>query len=296
MPLKLSNIIRVSLHNPPPFTYYYARSILLRQSPLADFDDTRPCVFVLSTGRSGTHTLTGLYRLAPGFLAYHEPGADLDGLAKTAYEYGTGDDASISGIFAEAFLAARHTLLQTSLYARKGYIETSHFNTFLAPYIYQALPAVRFLHITRHPRDFVNSAIRRGWYRGNIFDKNRIVPRMGSDEVNQWSTYEPYKKNIWLWAETNRWIAQFLDTIPAENTLQIRAEDIFAGEMEMIVQLYRLIDTPVPSTNNIEKVLNEKLDSPPQRAFTPLEKWTDAMLSDLDAIAGETAAKLGYNI
>jgi hypothetical protein len=296
VPIKLENVIRVALNYPPPFVYYYARSILLRQKPLADFDDKHPCLFVLSTGRSGTHTLAGLYKLAPGFLAYHEPAPDLDGLARVAYEYGKPDDAAFTKILAEAFLAARYTLLQTSLHAVKGYIEASHLNTFLAPYIYQALPAVRFVHVVRHPRDFVTSAMRRGWYRGNTFDKNRIVPRTGSDEADQWDSYEPYRKNIWLWAETNRWIMDFLGAIPDQNVLQIRAEDIFAGEMETISQLYTLIGTPVPSKGQIEKVLDKKLDSAPQRAFTPLGQWTDTMLADLDTVAGETAMKLGYSI
>ena len=259
---------------------------------LISFDEKHPCVFVLSTGRAGTKTIAELLGLSKQVFAYHEPRPLLYGLSRLSHQQY--DGPLVAKVLQEAFLAARRDLLDFSLVSGKGYVETSPQVTFLAPAIAAAIPGALFIHLTRNPRDVVRSAMRRKWYEGNPNDQYRISPKEGSEELKSWGAYNSFQKNIWLWAETNRWISRFCARLPGQFLL-IRAEDIFDGNEETLEQLYSFLGLAMPPKYRIENLLRKRLNAQTKGQFPEPSKWPEAWNRDLQGIAGETAEIFGYS-
>lgn len=261
---------------------------------LSDFDDQHPCVFVLSTGRTGTQTLAALFGLATNIFANHEPTPGLYGLSKLSYEYSREPGACM--ILKEAFLTARRELLNYSLDCGRGYIETSPQATFLAPVILEAIPEVRYLHLVRDPRDVVRSGMRRKWYDGHAYDKTRLVPHPDSEAGRQWDDFDVFQKNLWLWTETNEWILEFSRSLPLDQTLLVRSEDVFTGHDKTLRKLFAFINAPMPLERKIRRILGKKLNAQIAGMFPKAAEWPQDMYNNLVTTAGKMAEKLGYEL
>lgn len=269
---------------PPIYTYYYLLSKIFNRS---GGEHTLDYVFVLSTGRCGTNTLASLFELSKQVLAFHEPQPQLGKLSRQAYEQYPDIPNAILGT---SFLLARQNLFQASQLSGKHYIETSHYNTFLAPVIAEILPNARFIHLVRHPVDVVLSAVQRKWYLDNPDDVMRIRPRR--DSQVPWDEYNILQKNAWSWAETNQWIIDFCRTLPDEQYHLIHAEDMFAGRAETITQLYDFTQIMEPAENRIQRILGKKLNANPQkRSNNKVVDGADAIWT----IVGSVASQLGYS-
>ena len=261
---------------------------------LISFDEKHPCVFVLSTGRAGTKTIAELLGLSKQVFAYHEPRPLLYGLSRLSHQQY--DGPLVAKVLQEAFLAARRDLLDFSLVSGKGYVETSPQVTFLAPAIAAAIPGALFIHLTRNPRDVVRSAMRRKWYECNPNDQYRISPQTGTEDSNKWESYNAFQKNVWLWRETNRWIAQFCKQLPARSSLLIRAENIFDGDQETLTQVFTFLRLSMPPKNRIQTLLQKRLNAQSKGEFPRPSEWPEVWNQDLRSIAGETAENLGYGL
>ena len=263
-----------------------------KRRPLESFNEEHPCIFVLSTGRSGTQTLTGLIALAPNVLTFHEPYPDLLRLARLGYQNKNSSDSN--GFLTDSFLAFREEQLNLALQYGKGYVETGPQCTFFAPSILKAFPQAKFIHIVRNPYMVVRSGMRRGWNAGHALDKYRIYPLQESPYLSKWDGMDAFKKSIWQWAETNRWILNFMDTLPIDRKLFLRAEDLFNGNEQTISEIYDFISSSPPSQRLISNVLNKKINSQTEGYFAEPQDWTDDMKNDLKEIAGEIAKSMGY--
>jgi len=177
-----------------------------------------------------------------------------------------------------------------------GYIETSPQATFLAPAIAASISNVKFIHLVRHPVDVVRSGMRRGWYAGHPGDITRITPREGSMEANRWDKMTPIQKNIWLWAETNRWILDFTKTLPAEDTLLLQSEKIFAGDDATLRTLFEFCSNQMPPQQKIQRILGRQLNRQDSGVFPSFADWSPDSLDDLHLFAGDVASTLGYSL
>lgn len=260
---------------------------------LESFDSQHPAVFVLSTGRAGTKTLSALLGLAHNVLAYHEPTPKLYNLSRLSYEKLPAQP--LEEVFQEAFLLARNGNLRHSLCRRKGYVETSPQVTFLGPVIARAIPRVSFIHLVRDPRDVVRSGMRRGWYRGHPYDATRIRPREGSGAHRDWRSYDAFRKNLWLWTETNRWIIRFRRETDSA-VYPLRAEDVFDSNRDVINSLFSFIGSSVPPQRHITRILGRKLNAQRTGSFPEYSDWSDQMCQTLVKVAGEVAAQVGYDL
>jgi hypothetical protein len=262
------------------------------KAALRRLDEIDPAVFVLSTGRVGTKTLSELAALAPGVVAHHEPQPTLYGLSRAAYSTPTD---GCDDILREAFTALRGQLLQLSIARGCGYIETSPQLTFLAPAILAAIPNARFLHVVRHPADVVRSGMRRKWYRGHFSDPKRITPRPGDEHAEGWSQYDAFQKNLWLWSATNTWIGDFFAALPECQRLLVRAEALFSGNTEEMKNFYRFLDSELPSDRKISAVLERKSNAQKKGDFPRAPEWSDQMRQEGERICGRAARNLGYD-
>lgn len=283
------------LDRTPRQIYHYLQRRISQSRQREEFPDNNLSMFVLSSGRVGTQTLSALFQLKHHVFVYHEPKPNLYALSKLAYKY-SGQLLEYEEVWQEAFMTARKDLINHSFNCNKGYIETSPQTTFLAPVILQVIPNVRFIHVVRDPRFVVRSGMRRKWYEGHLADRTRIVPHSESEAGQKWETYTPFKKNLWLWAETNRWIMDFFSILPNEQKITIHSEDIFAADQETIEKIFSFISASVPSKNKILGVVNKRLNAQKRGDFPTPDQWTEAMDIELRVVAGETAKALGYRL
>jgi hypothetical protein len=255
------------------------------------FDEAHPLVFCLSTGRAGTATLASLCALAPNVLAHHEPVPRLYRLSRLAWL--SGDNPEAAAVLRAAFQAAREDSLAHALRCERGYVETSPQGTFLAPLIRQLFPEARFVHLVRHPRAVIRSALGRKWYAGNSADATRIEPRAGTAESDTWTRLSAFEKNLWLWSETNSWIERFMRTLPSGQAIRLRAEDLFAAETESCASLYNFLGSPLPTGRKIARTLSRKLNAQ-RSADVETQPWSDRMEAELAARADGLLKAFGY--
>jgi len=286
--------IKFLLDQSPRRLYYFLRGKLNKRNPLQSFTDEFPCVFVLSTGRVGTETVDALFGLSDNVFSYHEPLPTLYGLSKLSYQ--NSGDSVAREILMEAFLTSRRDLLKYSLDCQRGFVETSPQVTFLAPVILNALLDARFIHLVRDPRSVIRSGMRRKWFDGHPNDGTRITPLSGTQHAANWSRYDVFQKNAWLWNETNRWILEFTNTLPAGRVLTIRSEDIFSGRSDSLRALYQFIGSSIPPASRITGLLKKKLNAQQSGDFPNWAHWSDTQITDMINVVRETSEKLGYDI
>lgn len=263
------------------------------QSLALEMTAITPCVFVLSTGRTGTKTVAALLNLSKGAFVYHEPTPKLYPLARKAYDHANHPLAL--EILEAAVLTARQDLWSYAAAAHLGYVETSPQVTFLAPVLLKLMPHARFIHLLRDPRSVVRSAMRRQWYAGHRNDPFRIVPRLETEWAALWQQLTPLQKNAWMWQETNAWITHFMSTsLPKAQQLQVHSEDIFRGRPEVLQQLFEFACLPMAPEHRISRILDKKLNAQRTGEFPHPDDWTEEMLRDLNEIAGVSARVLGY--
>jgi len=248
-------------------------------------------IWCLSTGRVGTNTLAELGKEMPGVLSLHEPQPLLFGLGKQAYQ-SKGDRLANAAIVAG---------LQTCRRELRGlnqstYLETSPHVTFVARQLKELFPTSKFIHIIRHPADVVRSGMRRKWYGGNPTDVWRIEPESGSELASQWCALDALEKNIWSWAETNRWINQFLDEIPESDRMMMTSESLFEGEESTIEQFFEFCGSPLKSRGKVERVLGRKLNSQETGGFPTAQNWSSSQRKRLVELAGDVMERFGYSV
>lgn len=289
------------LDHTPRQLYFYLRGKLPKSRQIINgrlFGESNPCVFVLSTGRVGTKTLTSLFDVAGSIFSHHEPSPRLFSLGKLVYQnfHEIMKDPLKQEILSKSFLTIRHDNFLLSETCGKGYVETGPNATFLAPIIMQAMTGVKFIHLIRDPRAVITSGMRRKWYNGHLADVNRIVPREASKASANWENLSPFKKNIWLWIETNRWIHDMISSLDEDRKLFVRAEDIFSGKEETMDLLFNFVGSPRPPWKKIHKILGKKLNAQKAGKFMEPSRWTKDMIEDLLTTAGTLAEKFGYEI
>lgn len=177
--------------------------------------------FVLSTGRCGTMYLTKLLEQAKAELdIYHKPTPEFFNLNNELYHSAADIDC-----LSRVFKYARFDAFKEAYQLGHHYIETSCKTTFFAPAIDKLMPQCRFLHIVRHPEEFVRSAMARGYYNSNYANQSRIFPR----DINTWESYNLVEKNYWNWLATNQFIENFKQNT-SKDTFTLKAEDMFSND------------------------------------------------------------------
>lgn len=152
-----------------------------------------PCFWLLTTGRSGTTTLARMLDHVGGIDAPHEPYPLL--LREGALALGGHELPPESAV--RLLQLARGLLLASSWSRRSVYFECSPLLSHLAEAIRTAFRSARFVHLVRHPRDFVVSALAQGWLQGD-------APITGTWSFTPEPDWEPWQQCIWLWGEVHR--------------------------------------------------------------------------------------------
>lgn len=251
-----------------------------------------PCVFVLSTGRVGSQTLTALLALSPDVVSEHEP---FPRLVKASFDaYMEEGDIALSEKWREVVYAARDDLLCEANRRGKIYVESNNRLTYLAPVLAACFPASKFVHLHRHPYDVVRSAMRRGYYESHNWDFARVRPRPGEPLAAEWESLPRLEKCGWFWSRINEETRSFLDALAPERRLDLRADLLFAGDEATLRGIFSFVGVEFPSGEVVEEVLGRKLNAAQRGSFPVPSDWSE---SDREAVWGrvaEVARRLGY--
>lgn len=270
--------------------YEFKKKRFIFKNKLKDFNRRNPCIFVLSTGRVGSQTLAALLKIPPNIISLHEPNPSLYALSRYSYQ---NEIAKDNQIFNQIVYDMRADKVERCLKYGVGYVETSPQSTFLAPYLSQLVPDLKFIHLIRNPVSVICSGMRRGWYAGNPYDKYRITPRVNTNYYSEWKKFSQFQKNVWLWAETNRWVFEYSKETKNE-LLCMEAEDIFAKKEQSLKDLYNFCGSSVPPMNKINRILSKKLNSQLTGDFPGIEGWSVKQIRQFKSITSDLLLDTPY--
>jgi hypothetical protein len=271
------------------------RPTIVRRTPIGELEaegwvGVEPA-FVLSTGRCGTGLLTELLLLGGNVDVHHTPRPELVRVSKRAYEQIAGD----RDMFVEVLKTAREELLLQAVRRGRTFVETNNRVTFLAPAAAAAYPDAKFIQLIRHPAAFVRSGIRRNWYSStHDHDIGRIVPVGDDPAAAQWEHWDRFAKIAWLWNETNRFIDDFLQTLPEERRAFARAEDLFT-DVATARRLLEFCGVEPPADRVIAARVRTPVNTQTSGEFPVPEEWTDEQRALLRSIA-TLAEHFGYDV
>lgn len=226
-------------------------------------------LFVLSTGRAGTKLLTELMADDIALDVRHTPAPELVLPSRIAYAEGAADAAG----FRRATFVARYEVVQESWLAGATYVETNNRITFFAPWLAELFPRARFLHLVRHPADFVRSGVRRGYYTGRLGDEGRIRPRPDDPAAAEWSTMSPVARVAWLWNATQAFCEDFKATLTPERQRTVRAEDLFT-DPTATESIFAFINRPAPPRAAIAARIAVPVNAQRTGDFPTFDDWS----------------------
>ena len=248
------------------------------------------CCFVLSTGRCGTALLTRLLKLSKETRCEHQPSPELVHFSRLAYESPREDSYK----FKMGIDMARYELIENAFLRDQIYVETNNRITFFAPFLAEVFKRATFIHLVRHPGDFVRSGIRREWYSGKGYhDAGRIVPTDSSPE--SWDKMTQIEKIAWLWNETNQFIEDFKMSLEGPDLIMlVKAEDLFSTP-EMAAKIFRFLQLEPPPVDRINKVIRHPVNVQRAGDFPGYDRWDPERKKQLEKYA-VLFSKYGYDL
>ena len=234
-------------------------------------------VFVLSTGRVGTKLLTRLLENSVQLMPVHEPVPELAYHSSLAFREPTGSEALKTAID-----LARYEYIRDTYLVNKRYVETNNRISFFSYYLAELYPQARFIHLVRHPEDFIKSGVARHWYQGqSVYDEGRI-----RDEA-QFKVWRPEKRVAWLWAATNNFILNFSERHP-QRSFQLKSEELFAGNLDKLNALWQFLGLDDITAERVQLVTG-KVENKGRGVNVDLD-W-----GHLEAVSGMTQLLTKFN-
>ncbi len=263
----------------------------------AMYNDYSP-VFVLTTGRSGSKFLASLLNLSPDIRAYHEPKPALQYFSNFAYQHQ--DDKRLLTTMIDA---ARMELVLEAYIHGKIFVESNQCSTFFAPVIKDLFRRSKFVHLVRHPGDFVRSAARKGFHQNDsIWEAGRVRMK----DTDTWDRLGQLERLSWLWKTSHQFIEDFKTQIKADRIMTCRIEDIL-HETTVVQTLLDFIGADTIPAETIQEVQQIKInelrigpDEPPNMKkvahFPTYPVWDQQMKELLRHYSGQLAEIYGYDL
>lgn len=255
-------------------------------------------VFVLTSGRSGSKLVAELLNLAPEIHAQHEPRPTLQYFSDFACRR-----QAEAGLLESLIDAARMEMVLEAMIRGKTYVESNQCLAFFAPALARRFAGARFVHLLRHPGDFVASAVRKGWHRNDsIWEAGRVRLH---DEA-RWASMDQVQRLAWLWDFTHRALGDFLAGLEEERGLTCRLEDL-VGNVDHARALFAFCGAVLPDAHAVRGMLGRRVntlrldaDEPENMKkdphFPSFPDWPAADREKVRRACAETAARFGYEL
>lgn len=245
-------------------------------------------VFVLSTGRCGTALLTQLFEADGNIDVNHARQPIMLHYSTVAHQlYGKEPE------MLKRVIDACRTEMMTDTYIKgRHYIETNPYVTFFAYQLYELFPKSKFIHIIRHPGNFVRSTVSLNWYSGKRqYDMARIRPE-GETDFDSWSNV---RKAAWTWNEYNVFIDKFITSVNPERVLAITSESLFK-DSETLNKVIAFSGAENISVKKVKSILAKPVNA--SKPLLPSYKdWEPQMKEELKREADKKLCdKFGYTL
>lgn len=245
---------------------------------------------MLSTGRTGTKTLSRLLDLSDKIDAFHEPRPQLLKERQSA----RWEVYKNQSKYRHIFIRSRGASLFQTEWRNRMYVETSARLTFFAPALADLLPNAKFLFVHRDPAGIIRSGMKRGWYVDHPADYARVRPVQGEAFFERWEKMRPFEKICWYWSVYNEFALDFCRNVNSSRILTIQSSNLFGGTA--VSKIFDFLGARQPAGEDIERVLERKLNAQQAGTFPPAEEWGASRLETLQSIAGDTMDRLGYSV
>ena len=242
--------------------------------------------FVMSTGRSGTQTLSEMFKMAENARVWHHPQPYMIQETLGAYR----DEIDIG----PTFWAGRGQIIREAWDQGLIHGETDHNMTPFCGEIARAVPGAKFLILVRDPREFVRSGMRRNYYRGvGEWEEGRLRPRQDEEHFAEWSARSQFEQVCWLWRETYAHIEALRSEIGDDRVCVVRFEDLIAGP-ETTEKLFDFLGLNGFDEQQARQILNLKMNSQKGGDFAHPSQWSDEMHQICWREVGQIAEIYGY--
>ncbi len=257
-----------------------------------DFKEMPPPVFFLSTGRTGTAWFAKILSYDKKFMIFHNAIPNLSVQNKFFYNILNKNDIDKEtkiNIGKEIFLTAREEYFLYSYKTQKNFLETNNQFVFFAYVIDKIFPDAKFVHLYRHPGEFVRSGLRRKWYSD---DKNSKIKLIEPKNNNNWKNYSEIEKISWLWNETNNFIEKFKNQISKDRIFDFNFNEL---SVDKFLKLCDFIKIDIPE-KKIKKMLNKKINPQKTGEIPKYKNWKNSQKEELRNICSELSKKYSYKL
>ena len=277
-----------------PFEYIHQVS----SDYLKEFYSSYDPVFILNTGRSGSAFMKKVFDQYDQIDAHHEAFPNLFLLSDFAFS-----NQKNNLVLKKVFEAARVELMLTASIQNKIYLESNQCLVFYVKQIKDLFPKAKFVHLTRHPGDFVRSAIMKGWHKNDsVWELGRIK----NENKELWNQYSQIEKLSWVWLETHKFIEDFKRT-NLESFTTIRLEDLVSDNTQFKellsfigvnnhlsdIQIKELLDTRV---NKLTVSKDEPSNMFKLKQYPKYDSWSLNEKMELREIVKELSLKYNYEL
>ncbi len=247
------------------------------------------CLYILSTGRTGTTSLEKLFKLVPDIAVYHElPPFNAVTTIEALHHVHDNPEK-----FARYFRKHRAAIIGSHHRRGEVFVETNNFK-YLSPVIADLLPGARFVHLYRHPADYVRSGMRRNWYVSHPWDRFRLVPAENDPWYAAWQDWPPFNKICWFWKTANQTFLDFLKTQPESRVASVKFEEMFDGKSNAYERFFRIIGVDPPPEDLAREHLATPMNAQNDGDFPRYSDWTKSQKDILHEIAGDVMFQLEY--
>lgn len=262
------------------------------------FDHYAP-VFVLTTGRAGSKFIHHIFNHFKELKAYHEAFPTLQYFSNFAYHNQHNPE-----VLSAMFQGARMELILDAFNQNKIFVESNQCLAFYAPAIIKTFPNSRFIHLIRHPGDFIRSAIMKGWHiNDSIWESGRLKMK----NHDEWNKLCHIEKLAWVWKATNEFIINFLGEVDNNQFMTVKFEDLINNK-EITIRILEFIG--LCADVNIENIYYENKTKINKLVIHPNEPknmqkvanypfyndWNDEEKNYLSRLAQELANYYSYEL
>ena len=254
---------------------------------------TVPLVFVVGTGRCGTHTLSKLFESLPNTLSINEGG----GTVRAGPAALLGKKFALGGMLefnADDSFAGRAKSIAWCEANAVAYCDANAFGFNFINYLHARLPNARFIHLVRDGYACVRSWSRRAasTYPDEIPNALSIewllakpVPFPSDPVYASWRGFDRVQKISWFWNAVNANISERLARVPEANKRVVK-----------IAVLAETSNNGLLDFCGLPQQYSRDALAPDDRSSGPAIEWTPDNVRRFNALAARTMTQLGYPI
>lgn len=256
-------------------------------------------VFVIGTGRCGTHFIDRVMKMENEVTSWHERHPISDAIHRYFQWYGINVDNA-------GFIETKRSGIYEDIETGSFSFEASAYLSLSVKQLYDAFDS-KFILLVRRPDRVVNSYIQKGFYKEPLarYDYNlpagyqpgaiaihhpfsRIAPI--GEEALKWHTYSQVGKLAWFWQAINNRVLNIFQNIPRTHSKVVRLEDLSYKEYLSLTEYIGFKSSVTEIQFN--KVANKRPGSlSPERS---VHDWNHREITEFESEVGDLAAYFDY--